>query len=60
MKGYGACWVGAFDESLAAKAVNVPDGIRPVAIIPIGFIDGPIPELRRRKPLTEVVVSEKF
>lgn len=60
MKGYGACWIGAFDESLAAKAIDVPEGMRPVVIIPIGFIDGPVPERRHRRPLTEVVVSERF
>jgi nitroreductase len=60
MKAYGACWIGAFDEGLAAKAVKVPDGMRPVAIIPIGLVAGPTPEKRPRRPLTEVVVSERF
>lgn len=60
MKGYGACWIGAFDEALTAKAVNVPNNMRPVAIIPIGLIAGSAPEMRPRKPLDVVVVSEKF
>ncbi|MFX1260572.1 MAG: nitroreductase family protein [Promethearchaeota archaeon] len=60
MKGYGACWIGAFDEDLAAKAVSVPDEMRPVAIIPIGHIAGAMPEKRPRRPMTQVVVSEKF
>jgi nitroreductase len=34
--GYGTCWVGAFNESLAAEAINAPEGVRPLAIIPIG------------------------
>jgi nitroreductase len=60
MKGYGACWIGAFDEALAAKAVGVPDDMRPVAIVPIGPIAGSTPERRPRRPMTEVVVSERF
>ncbi|MHA1938010.1 MAG: nitroreductase family protein [Candidatus Thorarchaeota archaeon] len=60
MKGYGACWIGAFDEALVVKAIDVPDGMRPVAIIPIGLIAGPLPEKRHRRPLAEVVVSERF
>ena len=60
MKGYGACWVGAFDEGLAARAVNVPDNMRPVAIIPIGLIAGSVPQMRPRRPLQDVVVTEKF
>jgi len=34
--GLGACWVGAFDETAAANVLNLPTGLRPVAIIPIG------------------------
>ncbi|MFX0053539.1 MAG: nitroreductase family protein [Promethearchaeota archaeon] len=60
MKGYGACWIGAFDEGLAAKAVNVPASMRPVAIVPIGLIAGSVPAMRPRRPLKEVVASEKF
>lgn len=35
--GLGACWVGAFDEDQAAKALKLPEHVRPVAIIPIGY-----------------------
>lgn len=34
--GYGSCWIGAFDELAAAKALALPSGHRPVAIIPVG------------------------
>lgn len=34
--GYGACWIGAFDERLARRALNVPQDLRPVAIVPVG------------------------
>jgi nitroreductase len=32
----GGCWVGAFDENAAARALNLPGRHRPVAILPIG------------------------
>ena len=52
--GLGGCWIGAFDEDRAAKAVKLPSGIRPVAIIPIGYpAQSPTP--RPRSPLSEVV-----
>lgn len=35
--GLGACWVGAFDERAASKALNLSTDLRPVAIIPIGY-----------------------
>lgn len=34
--GLGACWVGAFDERAASKALGLPTNLRPVAIVPIG------------------------
>ena len=35
--GLGACWVGAFDEQAASKALNLPGHLRPVAIVPLGY-----------------------
>ncbi len=35
--GFGACWIGAFDEGLAAEVLETPSHVRPVAIIPIGY-----------------------
>jgi nitroreductase len=35
--GLGACWVGAFNEGDASRALNMPEGIRPLAMIPIGY-----------------------
>jgi len=36
MLGYGACWVGAFDENKAREALEIPAHLRPVAIVPVG------------------------
>jgi len=58
--GYGACWIGAFDEDLVRGVVNVPDDMRPVSIIPIGKPARPAPERRIRRALSEVVISEGF
>ncbi|HEY3272642.1 MAG TPA: nitroreductase family protein [Methanocella sp.] len=37
--GLGTCWVGAFDEGEVAKILGVPEGIRPVAMMPVGVPD---------------------
>lgn len=34
--GYGAVWVGAFDENKVRQILSLPEGTRPMAIIPIG------------------------
>jgi hypothetical protein len=45
--GLGTCWVGAFDEGEVAQVLGVPEGIRPVALLPIGVPDE-TPEARPR------------
>jgi nitroreductase len=57
--GLGACWVGAFNEDKAKEAVNAPEGIRPVAIIPVGYADES-PMQRSRRPISQIVHHESF
>ena len=52
--GLGACWVGAFDERAASKALDLPASLRPVAIVPIGYPTGR-PYRTSRRGLEEVV-----
>ena len=35
--GLGSCWVGAFREADAAAALRLEEGVRPLAIIPLGY-----------------------
>jgi nitroreductase len=52
--GLASCWIGAFDEDKAAKLLRLEGGIRPVAMLPIGYSsDDPAPP--KRKPLAQVV-----
>jgi len=53
--GLGSCWVGAFDEGQAAEALNLPGGLRPVALIPIGYPAREPAGRRPRRPFDEVV-----
>jgi len=46
--GLGATWVGAFDETQAHRALGSPSGLRPVAMLPIGYpAEAPLPRPRR-------------
>jgi len=52
--GLSACWIGAFDEELVAESVGLPEGLRPVALIPVGYPDEiSIPPPRRE--LEEII-----
>lgn len=54
-EGLGACWVGAFDEAAATRALGLPAGWRPVALVPVGYPAEAAPA-RSRRPLDEVCV----
>ncbi len=57
--GYGTCWVGAFDEEAAARAIKTPPDVRPVAIIPIGK-PAEKPTSTSRIPLDKIVHKDTF
>lgn len=57
--GYGTCWVGAFNESQAAEAIKAPEGVRPLAIIPIGR-PAEMPAPPPRIPLKKIVHRNFF
>lgn len=57
--GLGACWVGAFDEDLVFRTLHLPLGLRPVALIPMGYPDeNPLPP--PRDDLEEFIHYEGF
>jgi nitroreductase len=57
--GLGACWIGAFNEAQAKKAVNAPEEMRPVAIISVGYADE-APSHRNQRPLNQIMHYESF
>jgi len=57
--GLSTCWVGAFHEDEAAKVINTPRGVRPVAIVPVGR-GAEKPTAPPKRPLREIVHYETF
>ena len=57
--GYGAVWVGAFDDKKIAEILKTPEGVRTIALIPIGRpINQPKPP--RRYKLKKVTHLNQF
>ena len=58
-EGLGTCWIAAFNEDATRRVLNVPDGIRIVALTPLGY-----PAESRaatdRKPLDEIVHNDRW
>lgn len=58
-EGLGTCWIGAFDQEVVKRILNVPEKYKVVALLPIGFpADEPEPKIR--KTLQELICYEKF
>lgn len=57
--GLGTCWVGAFDENAVNRILTIPETVKPMAILPIGYPDEK-PRAPHRYPSTDVVYFEKY
>ncbi|UCD83541.1 MAG: nitroreductase family protein [Deltaproteobacteria bacterium] len=58
-EGLGTCWIGAFREDEVKEILNIPEEVRVVALLPIGYpqdIPGPTP----RKSKDEMIVWEEW
>lgn len=53
-EGLATCWIAAFKVPLVKSILNLPPGIEPVALTPVGY-PSHIPEPTYRKPLEEMV-----
>ena len=52
--GLATCWIGAFDDEAVARAIDLPPGRQPVAILPIGN-PAETPPRTPRRTLTDMV-----
>ncbi len=53
--GLGTCWIAAFDEEAARKALELPIGVRVVAMTPLGYPGEEKSPVRNRRLLSEIV-----
>ncbi|MFW6159230.1 MAG: nitroreductase family protein [Planctomycetota bacterium] len=58
-EGLGTCWVGAFDPAAVKKLLGIPDAIRVVELMPLGYPAGEASP-RSRLDLEEVVSFDKW
>ena len=61
--GLGTCWLGAFDPEICRKALNLPQYMEPVVMMPLGYpaqTDSADRHRTRRKPLEDIVSAGKW
>ena len=58
-EGLGTCWIGSFDEGLAKSVLGVPDNVRIVELMSLGY-PARLPEPRERKPALDLYGWERW
>ena len=57
--GLGTCWIGAFQEDEVKEILKIPESVRVVAMIPLGYPNQPSSQ-RSRKGLDQIVCFERY
>ena len=65
--GFGTCWIGDFREEKVKRLLGIPDRLRVVALVTVGYEKEGLDisrkvlhTFRKRKPLEEIVHWERF
>jgi len=59
--GLGACWVGAFEENKIRNILNIPQKLKPVALITVGFPREHVePTKTTRIPFENITYIDKY
>ena len=58
--GLGSCWVGLFDEKKVKEILHIPDEIRVVELMPLGYPSDPSVNAKNRLPLDRLVKYEHW
>ena len=58
-EGLGTCWIAALDEQEIKKLLSVPEDMRVLVVMPVGYTAS-WPEPRPRKALEEIICYERY
>jgi len=58
--GLGTCWIGKFNEKKVKEILGIPEEIRVVELMPLGYPSDPSPVEKSRLPLEKIVKYEHW
>ena len=58
--GLGTCWIGDFDERKVKEMLGIPENIRVVELMPLGYPVDPSAKEKKRFPLSTIVKYEHW
>jgi nitroreductase len=59
-EGLGTCWIGAFDQEAVKKLLGIPDEVKVVQLLTLGYPVDPSAVSKRRLELDEIVHAERW
>ncbi len=60
-EGLGTCWIGAFDQKKVKEILEIPEGHKVIALMPLGYPTYDLTaESKRRKKLEEIISYNEF
>jgi len=59
-EGLGTCWIGAFDEDRVKDILGIPQSVRVVELLPIGYPLDTLPPEKNRLSLDKIVKHERW
>lgn len=59
-EGLGACWIGAFYEEKVREILGIPQDIRVVELLILGYPAKPRPAAKNRLDIKEIVMHDKW
>jgi nitroreductase len=58
--GLGTCWIGMFDEKLVKEALGIPEKVRVVELMTLGYPADPGAVTKKRLPFSRIVKYERW
>jgi nitroreductase len=58
--GLGTCWIGAFHEEAVKALLNIPEGVRVVGLLPLGYPSDPSIVQKTRLPFETIVKYDRW
>lgn len=59
-EGLGTCWIGSFDEGIVKSLLGIPEAVRVVELMPLGYPADPAPVEKKRLPVSGFLHVERW
>lgn len=59
-EGLGTCWIGAFYEDKVKEILDIPEGVRVLLLLPVGYPKDDSKKEKNRLSMKEIVSKEKW